>query len=86
MTHPLVTQLRFTRSEFVRCLKGVPAEDGAPAGDWQPGLLTPADRTLWRRAMVLTVNPVSPTTRLNARASRSTGSTRICRSAHTRSD
>ena len=25
--HPLVTQLRFARSEFVRCLEGVPAED-----------------------------------------------------------
>src|SRR4030042_6429951 len=25
--HPLVTQLRFARSEFVRCLDGVPAED-----------------------------------------------------------
>jgi uncharacterized damage-inducible protein DinB len=27
MTHPLVTQLRFARSEFVRCLEGVSAED-----------------------------------------------------------
>ena len=27
-THPLVTQLRFTRSEFVRCLEGVSPEDG----------------------------------------------------------
>jgi len=27
MTHPLVTQLRFTRSEFVRCLDGVSAEE-----------------------------------------------------------
>ena len=26
-THPLVDQLRFTRSEFVRCLKGVSPED-----------------------------------------------------------
>ena len=26
--HPLVTQLRFARSEFLRCLEGVPAEDG----------------------------------------------------------
>ncbi len=26
-THPLVTQLRFTRSEFLRCLEGVSAED-----------------------------------------------------------
>ena len=26
-THPLVTQLRFTRSEFVRCLEGVSDED-----------------------------------------------------------
>ncbi len=26
--HPLVTQLRFARSEFVRCLEGVSAEDG----------------------------------------------------------
>lgn len=27
MIHPLVTQLRFTRSEFVRCLDGVSAEE-----------------------------------------------------------
>ena len=27
MAHPLVTQLRFGRSELVRCLEGVPAED-----------------------------------------------------------
>ena len=27
MTHPLVTQLRFARSEFVRCLDGVSGED-----------------------------------------------------------
>ncbi|MEE8415817.1 MAG: DUF664 domain-containing protein [Desulfobacterales bacterium] len=27
MIHPLVTQLRFVRSEFARCLKGVSAED-----------------------------------------------------------
>ena len=27
MTHPLVTQLRFARSEFVRCLEGVTDED-----------------------------------------------------------
>lgn len=26
--HPLVKQLRFTRSEFVRCLKGISEEDG----------------------------------------------------------
>jgi hypothetical protein len=26
-THPLVTQLRFTRNEFVRCLEGVSDED-----------------------------------------------------------
>ena len=28
MSHPLVTQLHFTRSEFVRCLEGVSEEDG----------------------------------------------------------
>ncbi len=27
MTHPLVLQLRFTRSEFIRCLKGLSEED-----------------------------------------------------------
>ena len=27
MAHPLVAQLRFARSEFARCLEGVPAED-----------------------------------------------------------
>ena len=27
MTHPMVTQLRFARSEFVRCLQGLSAED-----------------------------------------------------------
>jgi hypothetical protein len=26
--HPLVTQLRFTRTEFIRCLKDVSSEDG----------------------------------------------------------
>lgn len=29
MTHPLVDQLRFTRSEFKRCLKGLTADDAA---------------------------------------------------------
>ncbi|HCS41168.1 MAG TPA: DinB family protein [Anaerolineaceae bacterium] len=29
MTHPLVDQLRFTRSEFKRCLKGLTNEDAA---------------------------------------------------------
>jgi uncharacterized damage-inducible protein DinB len=29
MPHPLVDQLRFTRSEFKRCLKGLSAEDAA---------------------------------------------------------
>ena len=28
MTHPLVTQLRFARSEFIRCLDGMSEEDG----------------------------------------------------------
>lgn len=28
MPHPLVTQLRFTRGEYMRCLKGVNDEDG----------------------------------------------------------
>jgi hypothetical protein len=28
MAHPVVTQLRFARSEFVRCLEGVSAADG----------------------------------------------------------
>jgi uncharacterized damage-inducible protein DinB len=28
MTHPLVVQLRFARSEFVRCLEGLSEEDG----------------------------------------------------------
>ncbi|MDX1415915.1 MAG: DinB family protein [Candidatus Promineifilaceae bacterium] len=28
MTHPLITQLRFARSEFQRCLEGVSADDG----------------------------------------------------------
>jgi len=27
MAHPLITQLRFARSEFVRCLEGVSDED-----------------------------------------------------------
>lgn len=29
MTHPLATQLRFTRGEFVRCLEGVAEEDAS---------------------------------------------------------
>ena len=28
MTHPLVDQLRFTRAEWRRALRGIPPEDG----------------------------------------------------------
>lgn len=53
MTHPLVTQLRFTRSEFVRCLNGVAAQDAIhriePMNSisWIVGHLASQEQFLW---------------------------------------
>ena len=53
MTHPLVTQLRFARSEFVRCLETVPPEDALrrllPMNclSWIVGHLASQEHFLW---------------------------------------
>ncbi|MBN1138681.1 MAG: DinB family protein [Anaerolineae bacterium] len=53
MVHPLVTQLRFARSEFVRCLDGVSAEDAVrrimPMNclSWIVGHLANQEHWLW---------------------------------------
>jgi hypothetical protein len=53
MTHPLVTQLRFARSELVRCLEGVPAEDACRRIEpmnclsWIVGHLASQEHFLW---------------------------------------
>ena len=50
MTQPLVVQLRFARSEFVRCLEGLTDEDGrkrlGPMNSisWMMGHLANQDR------------------------------------------
>jgi uncharacterized damage-inducible protein DinB len=55
MTHLLVTQLRFARSEFVRCLDGIPAEDAVrrmgPMNSisWMVGHLSNQENTYWVR-------------------------------------
>jgi hypothetical protein len=53
MVHPLVTQLRFARSEFVRCLEGVPPDDARrrlkPMNclSWIVGHLASQEHFLW---------------------------------------
>jgi hypothetical protein len=53
MTHPLVTQLRFARSELKRCLDGVPPEDARrrlkPMNclSWIVGHLAAQEHFLW---------------------------------------
>lgn len=53
MPHPLVTQLRFTRSEFVRCMEGVSSEDAVrrilPLNclSWIVGHLAAQEQYLW---------------------------------------
>ncbi|MBU0494183.1 MAG: DinB family protein [Chloroflexi bacterium] len=53
MTHPLVAQLRFARSEFVRCLDGVCAEDAVRRIEpmncisWIVGHLTNQEHAYW---------------------------------------
>ena len=53
MPHPLVSQLWFTRSEFVRCLKGVSAEDAVRRLEpmnclsWIVGHLAAQEHYLW---------------------------------------
>jgi len=55
MTHLLVTQLRFARSEFIRCLDGVHAEDAVrrmgPMNSisWMVGHLSNQENTYWVR-------------------------------------
>lgn len=53
MTHPLVTQLRFARSELVRCLEGVSDEDARRRFEpmncisWIVGHLASQENTYW---------------------------------------
>ena len=53
MTHPLVTQLRFTRSEFQRCLQGVSEDDAIRRIEpmnclsWIVGHLASQEHYLW---------------------------------------
>jgi hypothetical protein len=53
MIHPLVTQLRFARSEFVRCFEGVPPEDACRRLEplnclsWIVGHLASQEHFLW---------------------------------------
>jgi hypothetical protein len=53
MVHPLVTQLRFARTEFVRCLAGVPPEDALRRIEpmnclsWIVGHLASQENYLW---------------------------------------
>jgi uncharacterized damage-inducible protein DinB len=53
MTHPLVTQLRFTRKELIRCTTGVSAEDACrrilPMNclSWIVGHLAAQEQYLW---------------------------------------
>jgi uncharacterized damage-inducible protein DinB len=55
MTHLLVTQLRFARSEFIRCLDGIPTEDAVRrmgqmnSISWMVGHLTNQENTYWVR-------------------------------------
>ncbi len=53
MTHPLVTQLRFARSEFVRCLEGLSDVDGVKrlmpinSISWMIGHLANQEQFYW---------------------------------------
>jgi hypothetical protein len=53
MTHPMVTQLKFTRSEFVRCFEGVPPEDACRRVEpmnclsWIVGHLASQEHYMW---------------------------------------
>ena len=53
MTHPLVTQLRFARSELVRCLEGVSSDDACQRIEpmncisWIVGHLASQEHYLW---------------------------------------
>ena len=55
MTHPLVTQLRFARREFYRCIEGISAEDAMRrleplnALSWTVGHLANHEHYLWVR-------------------------------------
>lgn len=53
MTHPLVTQLHFTRGEFLRCLEGISAEDAVRILEphntlsWMIGHLASQENAFW---------------------------------------
>ena len=53
MPHPLVTQLRFARGEFVRCLQGISAQDAVRRFEpmncisWIVGHLAHQENTYW---------------------------------------
>lgn len=53
MTHPLVTQLRFARSEFIRCVEGVTTEEAVQRIEsmnslsWIVGHLANQEHHLW---------------------------------------
>jgi hypothetical protein len=53
MTHPLVTQLRFARSEFIRCLDGISDEDARHRFEpmncisWMVGHLASQENAYW---------------------------------------
>jgi len=53
MVHPMVTQLHFARSEFLRCMKGVPPEDAFKRIEpmnclsWIVGHLAAQEQSLW---------------------------------------
>lgn len=73
MPHPLVTQLRFTRGEFLRGLEGLTAEDAArrygPINPiaWMVGHLAWHEQILWlERAQDLTVAPAVKACRFGA--------------------
>ena len=71
MSHPLVDQLRFTRSEWVRGLEGVTAEEAARRFEpmnsiaWLIGHLAWQEQAYWlQRAQGRTVSPVAEALRL----------------------
>ncbi|MCK4975393.1 MAG: DUF664 domain-containing protein, partial [Anaerolineales bacterium] len=53
MAHPYVTQLRFARTEFIRCLEGVTAEEAIHRVEpmnclsWIVGHLANQEHRLW---------------------------------------
>jgi hypothetical protein len=73
VAHPLVTQLRFTRSEFLRGLEGLKPEDAARRFDpmnpiaWMVGHLAWHEQIMWlERAQGRTVAPAVKACRFGA--------------------